>query len=97
MNTHIHMLWTICVAFAIVATGCEGPPGHTSFAVTLASGQTAVTKIQLGSQRCILLSKVMAQQPTYTPENYYRCFGAHPLPGGQRVDWKCEDQGRSHI
>ena len=90
MNTRIiRMACTLCVAVGIAATGCSGLPGYTSFAVTFVYGQTSVTSIGLGAEKCILWSKAAAE-PTCTPEDYYRCSGSHPLPDGQRVAWQCE-------
>ena len=78
-----------CVTVALAITACSGAPGKTSFAVTLVSGRTAVTSIQLVSGKCVLLSDATTQ-PTYAPEDYYRCSGAHPLSNGQNVEWECE-------
>lgn len=49
----------------------------------------AETSIGLRLVRCFILSNATGR-PSYTPEDYYRCSGSHPLSEGEPVAWKCE-------
>lgn len=80
----------VWIGAVLLVAGCKASSSTTAFFVSLQSKPDgATTLIQLGSERCILWSAA-ASRPTYQPEGYRRCSGAHPVEGGQQVAWRCE-------
>ena len=72
------------------------PPGMTAFHVSMENRTSsdfgparAITFIGLLSVRCFIWSNATGR-PSYSPDDYYRCSGSHPLSAGEPVAWKCE-------